>query len=173
MPVDASRIWPEAKLLLLPYEGAASQLYILDVPLSECGAVIDLFAGFVEEPEVVALDSHWDKPRSLNAELRTALLSRSDESTTPHLRGVHEGASVALYLWLHAKLQTFDVELVFWSDQLFPQPDDESACLQTFAQYVDLAERIRSLSAMSHCVLSASETGDPRDDRGKLWTCWW
>ena len=123
---------------------------------------------------VVALDSYWDEPRTLDAELRTALLSHTDKSTTHQLQGVHGGReNVSLYLWLDSESQMFDAELVFWSDQLFPEPDDESTCLQTFEQYVDLAEKIRSLSAGSQCVISASETGDPRDDRGKPWTCWW
>ena len=81
--------------------------------------------------------------------------------------------NVALNPWLDSESQTFDAELVLWSDQLFPQPDDESACRQTFQRYVNLAEKIRSLSQGSECVISASETGDPRDDRGKQWTCWW
>ena len=123
MQVDVSAIWSEAKLVLLPYEGSASQLYVLDVPVSECGTVIDLFAGFVEKPELVALNSYWDEPRPLNAELRSALLSHTDKSTMHQLRGLHgERENVALYLWLDSESQTFDAELVFWSDQLFPQP---------------------------------------------------
>lgn len=174
MHADASAIWSKARRVLLPYEGSASQLYILDVPVSECGAVVDLFAGFVEKPELVGLNSDWDEPRPMTAELRSQLLSHTDSTTTHQLRGVHaERENVALFLWLDSESRTLDAELVFWSDQLFPQPEEQSACIQSFQPYVDLAERIRARSPASECVLSASEAGDPRDERGKPWTCWW
>jgi len=174
VPVDVSTIWNEARPLLLPYEGSASQLYVLDVPVSDCGAVVDLFGGFVERLELVALNSYWDEPRPLTGELRRELLSHTDKSTIHQLQGFHgERENVSLYLWLDSESRTFDAEVVFWSDQLFPQPDDDSACVQTFQQYIDLAERIRALSPGSECVLSASEAGDPREGRGKPWTCWW
>jgi len=171
---NVTAIWSKAKQILLPYEGSASQLYILDVPISECGAVIDLFARFVDQPELVGLNNYWDEPRPLTAELRSQLLSHTDKSTTHQLRGAHAGReNVSLFLWLDYDSRTLDAELVFWSDQLFPQPDDDSACIQSFQPYIDLAERIRERSPASECVVSASETGDPRDDRDKPWTCWW
>jgi hypothetical protein len=174
VPADATAIWSKAKPILLPYEGSASQLYVLDVPVSECGAVVDLFASFVERPELLTLDNYWDEPRPLTAEMRSQLLSHTDKSTTHQLRGVHAGReNVSLFLWLDSNSRTFDAELVFWSDQLFPQPDQDGACIQTLQPYIHLAERIREHSPASECVLSASETGDPRDDRNKPWTCWW
>jgi len=174
VPTDAAAIWSKARRILLPYEGSASQLYVLDVPVSECGAIVDLFTGFVAGPEIVGLDNHWGDPRELTAELRSELLSHTDRNTTHQLRGVHAGQEdVSLFLWLDSDSRTLDAELVFWSDQLFPQPDEKSACLQKFQSYVDLAESIRAHSPASECVLSASEAGDPRDERGKPWTCWW
>jgi hypothetical protein len=172
--VDDSKIWNHARSILLPYEGGASQLYVLDVPVSQCGAVIDLFANFVNEPTVVAIDNYWDDPRPLTQELRSVLLAHTDKSTTHQLKGIH-GVSedVSLNLWLDSKSQTLDAEMVFWSDQLFPKPDDESACLYTFGPYIALAEAIRSVSPSSQCVISASETGDPREHRGKPWTYFW
>jgi hypothetical protein len=116
----------------------------------------------------------WDEPRPLTADLRRQLLSDTDKSTTHQLRGVRAAReNVSLFPWLDSESRTLDAEFVFWSDQLFPQPEEESACLQTFRAYIDLCERIRALSPGSQCALSASETGDPRDDREKPWTCWW
>lgn len=174
MPADATAIWRVARPILLPYDGGASQLYILDVPVSVCGAVVDLFTGFVAQPELVALNCCFEEARPLTAELRGQILSHTEKSTMHQLRGVREGReNVSLYLWIESDARTLDAELVFWSDQLFPRPGDESACLHTFQTYVELAERIRALTASSECVLSGSETGDPRDERGKPWTCWW
>jgi hypothetical protein len=159
---------------MLPYDGSASQLYVLDVPASQCATVVDLFAAFVERPELVALDNYWDEPRPLTPELRSKLLSHTDKTTTHQLRGVRgERENVSLFLWLDSESRTLDAELVFWSDQLFPQPNDESACLRTFEKYVAIAEKIRSISPSSQCVISTKETGDPRADRGKPWTCSW
>jgi hypothetical protein len=174
VPADATAIWSKARPILLRYEGSASQLYVLDIPVSECGAVVDLFTAFVERPELVGLNNYWDEPRPLTADLRSQLLSHTEKSTTHQLRGVHAAReNLSLFLWLDSDSRTFDAELVFWSDQLFPQPDEEPACLKAFRPYIDLSEAIRALSPRSQCVLSASETGDPRDDRGKPWTCWW
>ena len=123
---------------------------------------------------MVTLDDFTDAPRPLTPDLRAELLSHVGKSTSHQLRGLRAGReSLAIYLWLDSDSETFDVELVFWSDQLFPQPDDESACLDTFRDYLALAESIRAVSPRSECVLSASETGDPRDHREKSWTHWW
>ena len=114
------------------------------------------------------------KEVALTPDLRAALLSHSGKSTSHQLRGLRAGReNLAIFLWLDSDSETFDAELVFWADQLFPHPDDESACLDTFRQYFSLAESIRSVSPSSECVLSAIETGDPRDDREKPWTYWW
>jgi hypothetical protein len=61
-----------------------------------------------------------------------------------------------VFLWLDSDSQIFDAELVFWSDQLFPQPDDESACLRTFGQYLALAESIRSSLPPDACTAGTS-----------------
>jgi hypothetical protein len=102
------------------------------------------------------------------------MLSHERRSTSHQLQGLHAGReNLAMFLWLDADSGTFDAELVFWADQLFPQPEDDSACFSTFREYLALAESLRSASPASECVLSASETGDPRDDRDKEWTYWW
>jgi hypothetical protein len=174
MPIGRSDIWRHAKPILLPYEGMASQIYVLDIPSRELGAVIDVFASSVSEPAVITLDDQTDDPRPLTAELRQALLSHTRDSTSHQLRGLRAGCqSLSMFLWLDAHAVTFDAELVFWSDQLFPQPDDDLACRHTFEEYLDLADALRALSPSSECVLSARETGDPRDDREEAWTCWW
>jgi len=174
MPTGESEIWRHAKPLLLPYEGMASQLYVLDIPIAELGTVIDIFANSVSDSAVIALDNYADSPRPRTPDLRALLLSHAGKSTWHQLRGLRAGReNLSMFLWLDSDSQAFDAELVFWSDQLFPKPDDDSACLETFREYLALAESIRSYSPSSECVLSASESGDPRADRDKSWTYWW
>jgi len=171
---DTPQIWRGAKSILLPYEGSASQLYVLDMPGNTLEATIDEFAKFVSDPTVVTLDSYTGAPQPMNVELRAKLLSSLDKSTTHQISGTHnDGISVSLYTWLDSSAGSFDAEIVFWADQLFPDPDDDPACLQVFGQFIDLAESIRENSSQSQCVISATEAGDPRNERNKPWTYWW
>jgi hypothetical protein len=76
-------------------------------------------------------------------------------------------------LWASQKKNTFDAEFVFWADYLFPSPDDEEACEARFTKLIELAESFRSFNPDSECALTASEGGDPRDDRTQPWTLFW
>lgn len=167
--MDAARVWRDAKHVLLPYQGAVSEIDVLDVPVSEYGTVMDLFTEFADEVEVVG---YRDEPVLLDVTLRAALVVHSDKTTTHFLWGRHnERERVKLFLVINSDSKTFDAEIVFHANQLFPEADDEWACFHVFEQYFVLAEKIRSLSPESPCVLHT--LGNPRRDRGKPWTYSW
>jgi len=170
VPTAAAEIWQHAKDVLLPWEGAASRLLVLGIPTVHYGAVLDAFAQFVGSPDVVTFDSYSGDPQPLDAVMRQALISRPGGSH--QLTGLRAGReNVSLFLDPHA--DCFDAELVFWSDQLFPHPENEAACVNAIEPYVLLAESVRSLSPLSECVISSHEAGNPRHDREKPWTFWW
>ena len=174
MPTEISEIWRHAKPILLPYEGMASQLYVLDLPIGQLGAIVDIFQESVSDPVVVTLDDYTDEARPLTPEMRSALLTPTKGNTSHQLQGLRAGReNLSMFLRLDSKSQMFDAELVFWADQLFPDPNNDSECLTTLEQYLEIAASIRSVSPGSECVISGSETGDPRDDRDKPWTYWW
>ena len=160
-------IW--AQVRPLPHEGMASQIYVLDLPVARLGDAVARFVEAVTEPAALVGGQYRACTSALLEELHEGLNSR----TSVDLRGRRGGEPVYLCLWLDAESVCFDAELVFWSDQAFPNSDDEDRCLGTFRDYLALVESIRSVSPDSECVLSASEAGDPREDRDESWTYWW
>lgn len=169
-----AELWPKARELLIPYEGMASQIYVLDLPIKDLGSTLDKLSDSVDHPRVITLDGQAGNLNPLTSELREELIRRSKNSTYHVLQGNWApGTELSLWLWIDATSTAFDAELVFWSDLLFPDPEDDMACIEAFSKLVELAEAFRDINPGSECVLSASETGDPRDHRNKPWTLFW
>ena len=57
-----AELWPEAKRLMLPYEGMASQIYVLDLPIDSLDRALDILSNSITHPRVGALD-HEDRDR--------------------------------------------------------------------------------------------------------------
>ena len=170
----SSALWTKAKDLLLPYDGMASQIYVFGLPLSELGNAIDDFCSAVSNPVVIALDREWDEGVAVTSEMREVLIASSVNATHHVLKGDWPPCEfLNFWLWTDPSRETFDVELVFWADLLFPTPDDQHACIASFSECVALAETLRRNHRTAECVLSSSELGDPREDRDKPWTLYW
>jgi hypothetical protein len=171
---EAVDLWPRAKELLLPYEGEVSQLYVLDLPLSFFPAVLERLSDQAASPQLITLNGHTGAPAPLTPETQASLLTSSEGSTNHVLEGQWiSGPPLRIWIWTDAEASTFDLEFVFWVNLMFPIPDDDERCVAAFAELIAFAEGFRVLSPGSDCVLSASETGDPRDDRAKPWTLFW
>ena len=168
------QLWPEAKGLLLPHEGLASQLYVLGLPLDSLGIALTKLSDAVSDAQVVTLDDESGHSGHLTNEARSELLSRSKNDTHQILKGDWApGKELSLWLWLDAAGGTFDAEFVFRADLLFPNPGDEAACIEAFCEIVAVAETFRAINPGSECALSASETGSPRLERDEPWTLFW
>lgn len=166
--------WSDAKPILLPYEGCVSQIYVLDLLHESLPAVIEVFREAVTDPTVGTLDGYTDEPRPWTDSMRDAILSSIGKSTHHALHGVRlDREWVSLFVWLDAEAGTFDAEIVFRANELFPEPDNDLACAEKLQDYIAWADRLRIDSPGSACVLTERVTGDPRDDRGSPWTCWW
>ena len=76
--------------------------------------------------------------------------------------------SIQFWVWPKPDSGTWDAEFVFFTDQ--GSDEDVRAA---FEQVHVLAEMARENSPASECVLSGSETGDPREEKGRSWTVWW
>ena len=169
-----AELWPEAKGLMLPYEGMASQIYVLDLPIDSLDRALDILSNSITHPRVGTLDNEDRDHIPFTSEVREELLRRSVTSTCHVLIGDWApGTVLNLWLWIDAPNAAFDAEFVFWADLLFPEPEDETACIEAFSELVGLTESFRDINSQSECVLSASETGNPRDDRHKPWTLFW
>lgn len=169
-----AELWSEAKGLLLPYEGSASQLYVLDLPSRSLAVALDKLSDGKANPQVITLDHYTADPVPFTRELQRTVLASSEESTYHVLEGDWLPCKgLRIWIWIDASAATYDLELVFWANLLFPHPEDEKACGEAFCEVVTLAEALRELNPESQCILSASETGDPREDIGTSWTLNW
>ena len=169
-----AELWPDARGLMLPYDGMASQLYVLDLPIDALGIALEKLGNSIANPRVTVLDGEDGDLAPLTSKMREELCRRSKSSTYHILKGDWApGGELSIWLWIDATNSLFDVEIVFWADFLFPEPEDEKACIEAFGELVGFAESFRDINSQSECVLSASETGDPRDDRNKPWTLIW
>ena len=170
----SSALWTKAKDLLLPYDGMASQIYVLDLPLSDLGIAVDEFCAAVSKPMVTTSAGIAGEAAAVTSDMRDILIASSWKATHHVLKGDWPPCEVLnLWLWTDRSRETFDVELVFWADLLFPTPDDQQACIASFSECVALAEAFRRDHPNAECVLSSSELGDPREDREKTWTLFW
>jgi hypothetical protein len=163
--MTASATWQQARPLLLPYEGSASQLYVLDVPTSALPRALEVLKEEIPSLQTIGADGQaidvgappgeplpWADPASLS------------------LRGQGPlAASISIYFLRSDGPDFWDIEFVFWADQLFPRPGDDDACSRSFGNVLRIIERVRSLIPTSRCGLSAREVGDPRSDPRALW----
>jgi hypothetical protein len=170
-------LWEAVRRLLLPYEGLASQLYVLDLPASALGDCLEIFCDVVDNPTVHCLDGYSfpeDERPEWSSDRKREVLSTTGKDSLNVIGGELSGLrQVMLWIWDVRKRGTFDAELVFWADQFFPDPSSNKACHSAFAEIATIAERIRAIHPGSECAMSASESGDPRDDRDEDWTFLW
>jgi hypothetical protein len=170
---DLKSLWLKARRILKPYDGAASQVHVLDVPASELERVIDEFCNRATETVITALNGEaLDAPRQLDAVSRSEMLRFPIDLTI--LRGTFQGdRRVFLYVYTSEAGAPIDVEYVFWADEFFPPAQDDNTHMNAFGLVYSLAEMTREGHPNCECALSASETGDPRNERRAPWVLFW
>lgn len=167
-------LWQRAKPLLLPYDGGASQLYVLDLPVERLRSIVERFDKALSQVQVSVIRTQGIQSTRLTPDLLGQLAIATDDPTYHILDGKWDVAT-PLNLWLHVDKDqtTFDAELYFFSDLMFPYPEDDLICKEQFLSLAGLAESFRKESTSSECALSASEVGDPKQDRDQPWTLFW
>ena len=173
---SASDLWPSARPILLPYEGSASQFYVFDLPITSLVEALRLFCERTTGVRVSTLDGYsypTSEVQAFSPEIEAKIASATQQPTYNVLQAEWHGIPLSLYLWIEPDKNMFDAEFVFWADHLFPNPDDPDACEMRFTKLIELAESFRSFSPHSECAFTASESGDPRDDRKEPWTLFW
>jgi len=170
---SALELWPAAKPLMLPYEGGASQIHIFDLPHQLLQQALDTFSEHVHEPKISTLNGYtFEDSIGFSDENRSKLAIQD----TPHhvIAGQWRGKfDMSLWLIMDKQSNKFDAELVFWADQLFPQPKDEGACIDVFSSLILFVEGLRSINPEGECALTMSEVADPRDERDEWHTLFW
>lgn len=166
-------VWKEIRPLILPYEGGASQIHVLDIPETERARVIDNFAAAADQVTISSLNSYCfgATPLEFNASNRSKLLA-TDEFCI--LRGVFSGnQSIQFWILPDEKAATFDAEFVFFADEFFGDETDQDRLLKSFRTVFDLAEKSRLNHPDCECAFTISEGASPRTGRGESWTHFW
>lgn len=170
-------LWRNVAPLLLPYEGQASQIYVLDLPLHVLTRTIYLFRKSVENCRIRTLaDISYKKGEALSCD--DTNISRVVTGAENNERSVIDGRlpparSLSLVVWPNASRSCFDVELFFWADEFFDNSINEDHRMKLFGDVLFIAEAFRAATPKSMCVLTQSEAGDPRDDIGRDWAFFW
>lgn len=177
MENSVEKLWEKIEPLLLPYEGSASQLYVLDLPISELERTIDTFRQSAHHAVISALDGYTypDGKRPLCNDIsKVDVIRATSKNQHSVLAGtLWKDRSLNYWIWPAFERLTFDAELVFWADEFFNSAMDRSERIVSFRTVHALAEKFRENSPDSECVLSSHETGDPRDGRGQDYTVFW
>lgn len=176
-PIDIQILWPRLERLLIPWEGSASQIYVLDLPRSAAPACLLTFETAVTNLSISTLDGAGPgggRGGDFNEESRRTIVTKLSGDTWHVLSGTFLG-NRSLQLWMHGSTDgsTFDAEVVFWSDQFFDDSDDRSQNIISFTPLLSLVETFRRPHPNCQCVLTDSEVGDPRAESDCEWTEFW
>ncbi len=167
-------LWPSVKPILLPYEGAASQVYVLDVPQSELERVIDVYCRRAKHASITMLDGYGfkeDEARECDITNRVDILKASGQSIISAT--FTKERYIQFWIWPNKRTGTFDAEFVFFGNDFFKENVSDKGLMKSFNLIYSLAEMVRENSQKSECVLSGSEVGDPREERHESWTVFW
>lgn len=162
-------IWIKAKEVLLPYEGTASQVYVLDLPASELFRAAREFcrcAAAARVTTLAGLTTPFENAPAADSRQLEAIVRSKEYSI---IAGDFAGQlSIQFWVWPKPDSGTWDAEFVFFADQ-----GSGEHVRAAFEQVHMLAEMARENNPASECVLSGSETGNPREEKGRSWTvCW-
>lgn len=170
-------LWPRMEPLLTPDDGSASQLYVLDLPVSAAAGCIGAFECAVEDLCVTTLNGRTfgiDQKQPLDDDARQTMLSTVGTGGRHILRGILcDDRSVDFWIEPTGDNLAFDAQLVFWADRFFPTGQSSAENAKALEPLLTLAETFRKDHPDCDCVLSASEAHDPRDGRGAPWAVFW
>lgn len=171
------KLWEKVEPLLLPYEGSASQLYVLDLPISELERTIDIFRQHADKSIITTLAGYTypeDKRRLCDDLSKIEILRATSENEYSIITGqLWKERFLNYWIWPDIENHQFDAELVFWADEFFTASMDEEEKINSFGTVLTIAEKFRENSVGCECVLDSYETGNPRDGRDEDHTVFW
>ena len=167
-------IWPRIRPLLLPYEGAASQVCVLDLPEQELERILAEFCQRSQHAEISCLDSYTfedeKRPACNPANFQQVLRAESYSI----VKGTFHGdRPVWFWIWPDRENETFTAEFVFFAEDIFDLSASDDRHMAEFEFIYALAEMARENNIECECAVSASETGCPTEQRREGWTFFW
>lgn len=153
-------LWDRAKLLLAEYDGAATEIFVVGLPLSQLPVVM---ATLSELPMLEIMnfgDESFEPPEPFDTIWHSRLESAPSHNCQHSLRSANWTARhLQIYLWVDVETATLEVELVFWNDLTFPQNINAVEYEQRLKALVSLAEACRTGVPGARCILSPEYNG--------------
>ena len=161
--VLSDEFWEKARFLVTEYDGAATEIFVLDLPALQLPKVIDTLAK-LPALEVLGYCEAYEKSQAFDYEWYKRLKEFPELNCQYSLRAASgEREFLQIYIENSAGPQMFDVELVFWNDLTFPPHLSEAERKAELLRLVDLAEQCRAGQPESPCILSGEHNGDPKE----------
>ena len=156
----ATPTWDSAKHLLAEYDGAATEIFVVGLSLSQLPVVMTALS---ELPmlEITSFgDETLEPPEPFDATWHSRLESTPSHSCQHSLRSANGTARhLQIYLWADVKAAALEVELVFWNDLTFPQNLVAGEHEQRLKALVSLAEACRTGVLGARCILTPEHNG--------------
>ena len=151
---------------MLPYDGGASQIHLLSLPKSDLEHVFLVISRFIIDPVVTLIAN---VPLETNIALSEIVcdkmqIKKFEIGQSTISARIFEAADITFDLWSEKDSETFDLEIWFWADKIFPGDDSENK--MRFDYLLSILKNIVKNGAI-RCVLTPSEASDPLKDLEK------
>jgi len=158
--------WMKAKLLMLPFDGGATQVYLLSLSKDDLAHVLKVIAKKVSEPRVKVISSDLlDRSIGLSEILQNkAMIPEMAKGQSTIATKMFNVADVTFDIWSEERTKTFDLEVWFWADQFFLGED--ATDLKRFNELLSILSNI-VMKKPYKCILTPNEASDPLEDLRK------
>lgn len=162
---------------MIPYDGGASQVWVLDVPLVRLESVIGQFSDRALETTVLTLNGYnfgsAENARSYGAIPADLLLPRNQVLQSVLIGTFDASRQIQFWMWPDLEKGTFDAELTFFGDEFFAVGGTDAANMQSFELVYFLAEMMRAEGSHCRCAITPLETADPRNEKDAASMIFW
>lgn len=166
--------WDEARHLLERFDGAASEIFVIDLPASHWPRVLGRIAQIPELEVVIDGRESLAHPKAFDSAWLHRMRSVPEGDSWYGLLSDAAGAGrLQINLWPVAASEPLDLEFVFWNDLAFPPQLSSAEHAVRFARLVQLAEDCRRGAVGARCILAPEHNGDPREILGRPGTFVW
>jgi len=156
--------WSTAQHLLSTFDGAASELFVIDLPQSQLDQVIKTIVSLPDVVVGICAGDDIEPARTPDDELLRRLRAPTVTESQHSLHSAHGTSEhLQIYIWTSRGPGPFDLEFVFWNDLTFPSSVDAAERERRLLRLVELADTCRGTAPGARCILAPEHNGDPRE----------
>lgn len=151
--------WSTAEHLLAEWDGAATEIFVVGLPLSRLPLVIGALSA-LPELQVTMFDGNSFEPEPFSPAWKMRLETCLESDGQIGLVSARGSAMhLQIYLWPDSHAVALEVELVFWNDWTFPPELAADEREQRLQALVGLAEACRAGVPGAICLLAPEHNG--------------